>query len=145
MNRLITILALVLCAFSLHAQSYSDSKEYFYGSQAGVKAFERPPIWPGCNFKNIHKLRRCFDESLSEHIAANFKIPYDLMEKLEYKKVTVNFYIQKDGSIRIRSIKGGIPEIKELAKKVILSIPEIKPGELGGKKVAAEYTIPITY
>ena len=67
------------------------------------------------------------------------------MEKLEYKKVTVNFYVQKDGSIRIRSIKGGIPEIKELAKKVILSIPEIKPGELGGKKVAAEYTIPITY
>lgn len=143
--KLITLSLFLLLTSSLFSQIYSDSKEYSIGNYSGISAFERPPIWPGCTSKNIYALRRCFDESLSEHISLNFKIPYELLDKLEYKQVTVDFVVKKNGSIYIRKIKGGIPEIQELARQTILSMPEVKPGELAGKKVDALYTIPITY
>lgn len=135
----------LLFAISMSAQTFSNSKEYSYSSYSGVSAFERPPIWPECTDVNIYALRKCFDQSLSKHIADNFKIPYKLLDNLEYKQVTIDFVVKRNGNIYIRKIRGGIPEIQELARKTIASIPPLKPGELGGKKVEALYTIPINY
>lgn len=132
-------------SISLLSQGISSSKEYAYSHYSGINIKERPPIWPGCSEGDIYKLRTCFDKNLSEHILTNFIIPYEVFEKVEDHLVTVHFVVKKNGKIYIRKINGGIPEIQELARRTILSIPQLKPGELGGKKKDALYTVPINY
>lgn len=105
---------------------------------------ETPPIWEGCS-GNLAELKNCFDQKLSDHIGAYFKIPYETLQRIESNEVTVLVRFTKRGEVKVRKIKGGIPEIQEIVRNTFDSIPPFKPGSLGGKNVNADYTIPISY
>lgn len=95
--------------------------------------------------KLYKKKKSCFDQKLSEHISQNFIVPYKTLQKIETREIVVTFEITKRGIAKVRKIKGGIPEIREIAEKTILSIPKVIPSNLGGKDTASFFEVPISY
>ena len=57
----------------------------------------------------------------------------------------MSFNIDEEGKVDIISVEGPKKELNAEAKKIILAIPQMKPGERGGKPVPIKYTVPFTF
>lgn len=88
---------------------------------------EVPPTWPGCT-GSINAKNNCLRQKLAGHIVKNFKVPKD------YKKgkVAIDMFINKQGEPVIRSVKGGSAGVQKEIKRVIMTMPKVKPGNIGG-------------
>lgn len=106
---------------------------------------EIAPIWPGCEEGNSKTRDDCFNQNLSAHIRSHFKYPAK-----EYKEniqgiVTVEFNINEKGGVDILNVTGPSKGLKDEAEKIILALPEMKPGMLAGKPRAIKYTVPFNF
>ena len=106
---------------------------------------EDAPVFPGC--ENLSKAERdiCFREKLLNHIKKNLRYPEDALENEHKGKVTVQFIIEKDGSISIANLRGPYESLNKEAFRVVKSLPKIKPGEQRKKPVKVSYVIPIVF
>ncbi len=102
------------------------------------------PVWPGCSGSQTQK-KNCFNQNLAKHIAKNFKFPKGYKPGSVKEKVVVSFVINKEGKPEIKSVKGGIPVLQEEAKRNIMSLPQMTPGQAGGKPKAISYKVPFTF
>jgi len=105
---------------------------------------EIPPTWPGCSGSRT-ELQTCFRENLTKHIIENYTFPENYKQTTPKQKVIVKFIINTVGKVEITSVTGGTPELQAEAKKNILSIPEMKPGNMKGAPTNAKYTVPFTF
>ena len=105
---------------------------------------EIPPVWPGCD-GNESELQKCFNQNLSKHISANFKYPAQAYKNNIQGKVIVSFIINEEGKVEILKAEGPNELLVEEAKRNILQIPQLKPGEIGGKPTNIKYTVPFTF
>ena len=106
---------------------------------------EIAPIWPGCEAGNSTKRDACFNDMLMKHINANFRYPANEYKNNIQGEVIVDFVINTEGLVEITSIDGGNKGLQEVCKKIILSIPKMKPGMFGGKPSAVPYTVPFNF
>ena len=107
---------------------------------------EIAPVWPGCQSSSVAKTDACFRKMLAKHIGKNFKYPAEEYKKNIQGKVIVTFIINIQGLPEIKKMSGGNAGLQAEAKRNIMSIPKMaKPGMLGGKPRAIEYTVPITF
>lgn len=120
-------------------------------AQTGVKAEgntlttrEIAPVWPGCEGSEAAK-KTCFKQKLVEHLKTNYKFPRDADGNIIRGKSVVSFNINTEGKVDIISVEGARKELNAEAKRIILAIPEMKPGERGGKPVPIKYTVPFTF
>ncbi|WP_029037861.1 energy transducer TonB [Salinimicrobium xinjiangense] len=105
---------------------------------------ETPPVWPGCEQSEKSK-KACFQEKLVQHLKENYKFPKDADGKIIRGKSVVSFIINKEGQPEITKVEGPRKELNDEAKRIILSIPKMQPGELAGKPVAVSYKVPFTF
>jgi periplasmic protein TonB len=108
---------------------------------------EDVPVFPGCEKVEKSKRLDCFMEQMAKHIKRNQRYPERAMEDNIQGRVSVLFFIDKDGSItnvQVRGPKGGELLEKE-AKRVIEKLPKFKPGMQRGKAVKVKYSQPITF
>ena len=103
-----------------------------------------PPIWPGCEGSLTQK-KNCFKQSLAKHIGKNFKFPKGYKPGSVKEKVVVSFVINKEGKPEIKSVTGGTPALQEEARRNIMLIPKMTPGQAGGKPKAIKYKVPFTF
>ena len=129
-----------LASFSLFAQ-----EEWGNVNKNTVTLKEVAPVWPGCENEKGDKKSDCFDKKLIQHIIKNFKYPMNEYKKNIQGKVIVEFFINQDGMVEIKSATGATKALQEEAKRNILAIPKMKPGMMGGKFRAIKYTIPFTF
>lgn len=134
----ILILAFLFVAFGSYAQEGVKVK----GNKVTTK--EIAPVWPGCEGSAEDK-KDCFLKSLSKHISANFKYPAEAYNNNVEGKVIVSFIINKEGKVEILSATGPNDLLVEEAKRNILQIPQMKPGERGGQPTEIKYTVPFTF
>jgi periplasmic protein TonB len=120
-------------------------------AQTGVKAEgntlttrEIAPVWPGCEGSEATK-KTCFKQKLVEHLKANYKYPRDADGKIIRGKAIVSFNINEEGKVEILSVKGAEKDLNAEAKRIILAIPVMTPGERAGKPVPIKYTVPFTF
>ncbi len=120
-------------------------------AQTGVKTEgntlttkEIAPVWPGCEGSEASK-KTCFKQKLVEHLKANYKYPRDAEGQIIRGKSVVSFNINAEGKVDILSVEGPKKELNAEAKKIILAIPPMKPGERAGKPVPIKYTVPFTF
>lgn len=107
---------------------------------------EIAPIWPGCEGKKGSSADNCFKQKLASHIGKNFKYPAEAYKKNEQGRVVVEFFINEQGTVDIKSVTGGNSLLQAEAKRNISSIPKMaKPGMMGGKPRAIKYVVPITF
>jgi protein TonB len=106
---------------------------------------ELAPIWPGCS-GNADQRNACFKQKLAQHIAKNFKYPAAEYKNNVEGKVVVNFIINEQGLPEIKKVTGGTTALQNEAKRNIMAIPKMtKPGMMGGKPRAINYTVPFTF
>lgn len=106
---------------------------------------EIAPVWPGCTGTAAER-DNCFNNKLATHIAKNFKYPPQAYKNNDEGKVIVDFIINEQGVVEIKSISGGTKDLQEEARRNIMAIPKMeKPGMMGGKPRAIKFTVPITF
>ena len=84
--------------------------------------------------------------ALLTFLSQNIKYPAIAAEHGISGKVTVNFVVNKDGTISDAKILRGVDQaIDKEALRVVYSLPKWKPGKQGGKPVKVSYYLPISF
>jgi len=126
--------------------SFSQKQEWGSVNRNTLTVKEIAPIWPGCQGKKGAGINACFKQKLAQHIGKNFKYPAAAYKANQQGRVVVEFFVNEQGTIDIKSITGGSKLLQEEAKRNIISIPKMaKPGMMAGKPRAIKYIVPITF
>ncbi|WP_203295543.1 energy transducer TonB [Luteirhabdus pelagi] len=140
MKKLIFILSLLITTAGVAQEEWGDMQK----NKLTMK--ELAPIWPGCENGSAPQRDNCFKQKLAQHIAKNFKYPADAYKNNVQGRVVVTFIIDENGKPVIKNVSGGTEVLQKEAQRNIMSIPQMaKPGMMGGKPRAIEYTVPITF
>ncbi len=107
---------------------------------------EKSPVYPGCVGED-KVLRNCLEASIREHVSKNFNV--DLAQDLGLsqgkKRIFVMFVIDKHGEISNIRSRAPHKRLELEAKRVVESLPKMKPGEQRGKPVGVKYSLPIIF
>ena len=83
---------------------------------------------------------------LLQYLGKNIKYPTIPQENGTQGRVTVQFVVNKDGSIvDVKVIRGVDPYLDKEAVRVIMGMPKWKPGMQRGKPVRVKYTVPVMF
>jgi len=123
--------------------SISFAQEGVKVSGNSVSTTEIAPVWPGCD--SAKDTKACFNKMLGQHVRENFKYPKNDKGQFLRGKATISMVINKDGQVEVTSIEGPEPKINAAAKDMIMKMPKMKPGTLGGKPTPIKYTIPLNF
>jgi periplasmic protein TonB len=135
-----------LIIFSLFLSTTTIAQEWGDMQKNELTMKELAPVWPGCESGTASQRDNCFKQKLATHIAKNFKYPIDAYKKNEQGRVVVEFFINEQGLVDIKSVTGGTAALQAEAKRNIGLIPKMKkPGMMGGKPRPIKYTVPITF
>ena len=120
-------------------------KDYSNADEVPFAVIDKAPIFPGC--EDAVDQKKCFQESISNHIAQNFdkSIAKPLALETGKKKIYVLFTIDKNGMITDAKARGPHEALEKEAMKVINDLPKMQPGEQNGIKVGVKYTLPISF
>lgn len=133
-------LILMLCLFSAGA---TFAQEGVNISNKTVTTKEIPPVWPGCEDAAVSKA--CFKEKLTQHLKTTYSFPKDANGNYIRGKAVVSFVINKEGKPVITKVEGPRKELNEEAKRIILAIPQMTPGQIAGKPTEVSYKVPFTF
>lgn len=85
-------------------------------------------------------------EGMMKYLAENIKYPTPARLKGTQGRVTVQFVVDKDGSISdIHVLRGIDPYLDGEAIRVVSTMPRWKPGKHKGEPVKVRYTMPVTF
>ena len=83
---------------------------------------------------------------LMQYLSKNIKYPTIAQENGTQGRVTVQFVVNKDGSIVDAKVLRGVdPYLDKEAIRAISSMPKWKPGMQRGKAVRVKYTVPVMF
>lgn len=83
---------------------------------------------------------------LMRYLSTNIKYPTIPQENGVQGKVTVQFVVNKDGSIvDVKVLRGVDPYLDKEAVRVISSMPRWKPGKQRGVPVRCKFTVPVAF
>ena len=106
---------------------------------------EEVPVFPGCEGLSKADQRTCFQQKVQEHIRDNFKYPETAEELGIQGKVFVQFTIGTDGHVTDIKARGPDHLLEMEAKRIIASLPAMKPGRQRNRNVKVPYSIPINF
>ncbi|TXE19376.1 hypothetical protein ES692_03595 [Psychroserpens burtonensis] len=110
-------------------------------------ALDKAPTAENCESQTTEKeSKTCFSDFISQYVNKNFNT--NVASKLGLvgkQRINVIFQIDKDGSIKNVKARAPHPDLEVEAKRVISSLPQFKPGEMNGKAVIVNYSLPILF
>lgn len=84
--------------------------------------------------------------AMMQFLMKNLKYPEEAAKAREEGKVVVGFVVSATGKIRdVKINKSVSPQLDEEAMRVVRSMPDWTPGELGGRPVACHYVLPVNF
>lgn len=102
-----------------------------YGEEDVFQVVEDMPTFPG---------------DINKWLGKNVKYPVIAQENNIQGRVTVQFVIEKDGSITdVKVLRSVDPSLDKEAVRVVKAMPKWKPGKQRGKPVRVSYTVPINF
>ncbi len=111
------------------------------------RVVEQFPVFPGCEiYEDREKLKDCMNGKIYKLIRKYFdtSIAYDLNLNGP-QKIYTNFKVSHTGEVIFEGARAPHPELQKEAERVILKIPDIKPGKMGGKPVDVLFSVPIRF
>ena len=107
---------------------------------------ENVPVFPGCRGTNT-ELRECMSNKISVIVNKNFNI--DLAQDLGLtqgiKRISVQFVIDKNGTIQNIKARAPHPRLQKEAIRIIKLLPVMIPGKQRNKAVRVRYNLPIVF
>lgn len=84
--------------------------------------------------------------AMMQFIKESMKYPEEARKKGFQGRVYVQFVIDAKGNVgETKIVRGVDPLLDAEAIRIITSMPQWKPGKMGGKEVSSWYTVPITF
>ncbi|WP_424493242.1 energy transducer TonB [Salinimicrobium sp. GXAS 041] len=111
---------------------------FLIGGIGMTNAQQTSPVWPGC--EDAEDVGDCFNQKLSAHVSQNYQYPMNDNNEYVRGEVKISFDVTEEGKIKINSIEGDKPEVKQAAREMINKIPKMKPGTLNGEPDARTFT-----
>ncbi|MEX2380405.1 MAG: M56 family metallopeptidase, partial [Vicingaceae bacterium] len=112
-----------------------------------IAVIDEVPIYPGCeNLTTNEERKQCMSEKISNHVVENFNA--EIGKKLELEgrvRISLQFKIDKEGSIVDVMARAPHYKLEEEAKRVINLLPQMQPGKQEGKEVGVLYALPIIF
>ena len=133
---------LIIALLAFFGNTYAQEGITVSGNAISIR--EVPPVWPGCSGSDADK-KACFKKQLVNHVVTNFKFPEGYKKGTVKEQVIVDFVINEEGKPQILGVKGGTKPLQEEAKRNIMAIPQMTPGQAGGKPRAIKYSMPFTF
>lgn len=133
---------LIIAFLAFFSNTYAQEGITVSGNSLSIR--EIPPVWPGCSGSEAEK-KACFKKQLVNHVVTNFRFPEGYKKGTVKEPVVVDFAINEEGKPQILGVKGGTKALQEEAKRNILAIPQMTPGQAGGKPRAIKYSMPFTF
>ena len=125
--------------------SYVEKEEPI--EEIPLDAVEFVPIYPGCeNLSSNAERKNCLQENLKKLITKNF----DADRVQDYatsgiNRINLQFTVDEKGFITNVKARAANEQLKNEAKRVIHTIPQMQPGSKQGKKVRVIYAQPIVF
>lgn len=95
---------------------------------------EQPPTFPGGM------------SALMQYLASHIKYPAVAEENGIQGKVTVQFVVERDGSVSdVKVMRGVDPSLDKEAARVVSSMPKWIPGKQNGTTVRVKYFVPVVF
>lgn len=137
MKKLLFVLALVAgIATTTNAQEGVTLRK-----STTLKLEEVPPTWPGCT-GSISDKNNCLRQKLATHVVRNMKFPSDYQKGA---RVVVDMIIDTEGKPVIKNVSGGTPGLQKAVQTAIMSIPQLKPGNIAGTPKESKLKLPFKF
>ncbi|SDR85458.1 Signal transducer regulating beta-lactamase production, contains metallopeptidase domain [Formosa sp. Hel1_31_208] len=110
-------------------------------------ALDKAPSIDACKGLTSEKeSKTCFSMFISKYVNEKFNV--NLASKLGLvgrQRLNVIFKVDKDGKVTGARARGPHPELEVEALRVINSLPQFTPGQMNGKAVTVNYSLPILF
>lgn len=144
-DNLNSLVSPIVAASSVGSSNIDNGVDEF--PEVDFRVVEQIPLFPGCENVPKEEQMNCFNAELQKHIKKNFRYPDRAIQDNLQGRVSVQFIIEKDGSITVTNVRG--PKGGELLEKEgvrnINKLPKLKPGMQRGKPVKVRYAVPINF
>ncbi len=112
-------------------------------AQVPAAQYEKYPVFKECENADVDALENCFKNTLQQFIFKNFKVPEIVFSENYKGNVNVLFEVTKEGKFKVLYVDGIYDELKEEARRVFESLPEVKPATYNGTPTYVQFTLPI--
>lgn len=86
------------------------------------------------------------EKEMYNWLSRNIRYPEMAQQNNIQGRVTVQFVVEKDGSIgEVKVVRGKDPDLDKEAVRVVKSMPKFIPGKMNGQAVRVWYTLPINF
>ena len=86
------------------------------------------------------------EKAMYEYISTNICYPETAAQNNIQGRVTVQFVVEKDGSIgEVKVFRGKDPDLDKEAVRLVKSMPKFIPGKMNGQAVRVWYTLPVNF
>jgi len=86
------------------------------------------------------------EAELYKWLSSHIRYPEQAAQNNIQGRVTVQFVVEKDGSIgEVKVARGKDPDLDKEAVRVVKSLPKFIPGKMNGQAVRVWYTLPINF
>lgn len=105
------------------------------------------PIYRGCDQKNKKRAEACTERRITEYIRGNMSKMPEVKNITSTKRASVDFIIEKDGSVMVEKIKQDMDaNFEKKIQQLVKSMPKFVPGKNAkGEVVRVKYTLPIRF
>jgi len=85
-------------------------------------------------------------EAMKEYLALNINYPKKARDNKEEGTVYITFVVDRSGSVKDVKVLRGVSEaIDKEAIRVIMNMPDWKPGKQRGKPVNVQFNVPVKF
>ena len=105
----------------------------FSSYSQNLAEYEKPPVFPNCESREIAELKSCFYNELSAFVFNNFETPQIVTDNNYKGKMVVLFEVDAQGEFVVLYVDAIYEELKTEAKNVFSKLPKIQPATYNGK------------
>jgi hypothetical protein len=122
-----------------------DASNFGETSSIPFALIDKPPHPSFCDGLTGVELKKCVSEFISTHVNQNFDTTKFSDLELGRYRVSVQFKIDKTGKVSHVRARGATRALEEEASEIMLSLPQMTPGEVDGEPVNVLYGLPINF
>lgn len=107
---------------------------------------EEMPYQPGCKGMSESERQTCTQNELMRFISSRMRYPEEAREAGIEGRVYVRFVVNKEGKVtQVRVMRSAHALLEAEAIRVVSALPDFVPGQMQGKPVNVEYTLPLLF
>lgn len=122
-----------------------------YSQQVDIKmayplaSVESPPVFDNCLNVIDKDKKKCFEQTVKNHIQRNIRYPEDAYNLRKDGKVLVAFIINRNGRVSKIITRGSNKLLNNEVERVIKLLSTSKPAKIKGVQVAVNYALPVNF